>query len=124
MENAGGCYVTKIVADGSAARSGGVKVGDQLAAINGQKCLKMRVEDIYKIILTTPEPVILQLAFIRYIGPFRPETHFNEEDNSVIDTSIQPRQTMRVVKNVSQKPSSDRRKVRNWFRRLKGKNAK
>lgn len=120
MENAGGCFVTKIAADGSAARSGGVQVGDQLAAINGQKCLKMRVEDIYKIIMTIVEPVAVQLAFIRYIGPFRPETQFDEEDNSVIDTT-RPRQTLRVVKDVSQKPT-DKRKIRKWFRKLKGKN--
>lgn len=122
MENAGGCFVTKIAADGSAARSGGVKVGDQLAAINGQKCLRMRVEDIYKIILTISEPIAVQLAFIRYIGPFRPETRFDEEDNSVVDIT-RPRQTMRVVKDVSTKPTSDRKKIRTWFRKLKGKNA-
>lgn len=122
MENAGGCFVTKIAADGSAARSGGVEVGDQLAAVNGQKCLRIRVEDIYKIMLTAPEAAAVQLAFLRYVGPFRPETHFVQDDNSVIDTS-RPRQTLRVVKEVSSKPTSDKKKIRNWFRKLKGKNA-
>ncbi|CAJ1960929.1 unnamed protein product [Cylindrotheca closterium] len=123
MENAGGCFVNKIAADGSATRSGGVEVGDQLAAINGQKCLKIRVEDIYKIVLTAPEAAALQFAFIRYIGPFRPETQIIEDDNSVIDNS-RPRQTMRVVKDVSQKQTADGKKLRKWFRKLKGKNAK
>lgn len=120
MENEGGCFITKIASDGSAARSGGIEVGDQLAAINGQKCIRIKVEDIYNMILSMPDPVVVQLAFIRYIGPFRPNIMYSEDDNSVVD-SFSPRQTLRVTKEAKPRPASDRAKIRNWLRKLKGK---
>lgn len=72
LENNGGCFVTKISPDGSAARSGGVELGDQLASINGQKSTRMNVDDIYDIIKRSKDSKSVDLAFVRYIGPFRP----------------------------------------------------
>ena len=62
--------MTKISPDGSAARSGGVELGDQLASINGKKSSRMSVDDIYAIIKKSRDPKSVQLAFVRYIGEF------------------------------------------------------
>lgn len=72
LENDGGCFVTKVAPDGSAARSGGVEVGDQLAAINGESCFRMKVDDICDMISNSPSKNCIELVFLRYIGPFRP----------------------------------------------------
>ena len=64
--------MTKVSPDGSAARSGGVEVGDQLACINGQSSLKMKVDDICDVIASSHDPSQVELIFLRYIGPFRP----------------------------------------------------
>jgi PDZ domain len=67
----GGCFVTKVSPDGSAARSGGVEVGDQLACINGASSLHMKVDDICDVIANSSDPTQVELVFLRYIGPFR-----------------------------------------------------
>ncbi len=72
MENDGGCFVTKVAPGGSAARSGGVEVGDQLAAINGSSGIRMKVEDISDMISKSANPDRIELVFVRYIGPFCP----------------------------------------------------
>lgn len=72
LENDGGCFVTKISPDGSAARSGAVEVGDQLAAINGTSALKMTVDDICNTIKKSGTPQSVKLVFLRYTGPFLP----------------------------------------------------
>ena len=72
LENDGGCFVTKISPDGSAARSGSVEVGDQLAAINGASALKMKVDDICERIAKSKNPKSVNLVFVRYVGPFFP----------------------------------------------------
>ena len=58
--------------DGSAARSRLVKVGDQLASINGNSSSKMKVDDICDAISKWSDQSRIELVFIRYIGPFRP----------------------------------------------------
>lgn len=72
LENNGGCFVTKVSPDGSAARSGGVEVGDQLAAINGAISVKITVDEICRKIKHSRNPRSVELVFLRYIGPFRP----------------------------------------------------
>jgi len=72
LENDGGCFVTKVSPDGSAARSRGVDVGDQLASINGTSSSKMKVDDICDAISGSSDPSQIKLVFLRYIGPFRP----------------------------------------------------
>mmetsp|Transcript_52277 Transcript_52277/g.126400 ORF Transcript_52277/g.126400 Transcript_52277/m.126400 type:complete len:1083 (-) Transcript_52277:1932-5180(-) len=73
MENDGGCFVTKVSPDGSAARSGGVEVGDQLAAINRISALNMKVDDVFNAVSNSPQKNRVDLVFIRYVGPFRPD---------------------------------------------------
>jgi hypothetical protein len=68
----GGCFVTKVSPDGSAARSRGVEVGDQLASINGSSSIKMKVDDICDAISNSSDPSRIELVFLRYTGPFRP----------------------------------------------------
>jgi hypothetical protein len=75
LENEGGCFVTKVAPDGSAARSGGVEIGDQLAAINGESCARMKVDDICDAISRSPTTTCIETVFLRYIGPFRPSRH-------------------------------------------------
>jgi hypothetical protein len=72
LENDGGCFVTQVSPDGSAARSGGVEVGDQLAAINGISSINMKVDDICTAISNAPDTKCVELMFVRYHGPFRP----------------------------------------------------
>lgn len=72
LENSGGCFVTKVSPDGSAARTGGVEVGDQLAAINGASSIKMKVDVICELITKAPDTKCVELVFLRYIGAFRP----------------------------------------------------
>lgn len=72
LENEGGSFVTKVDHNGSAARSGGIEVGDQLAAINGTSCFRMKVEDICGLVSSASNPQCVELIFVRYIGPFRP----------------------------------------------------
>ena len=112
MENDGGCFVTKIAPDGSAARSGGVEVGDQLAAINGQRSIKMKVEDIFASISKTPDPIVVQLAFVRYIGPFCPGGPLENPKHKVIKVEPQPK--LRVI---TQARSTRKKKRRFWFKK-------
>eukprot|EP00980_Cylindrotheca_fusiformis_P004594 scaffold982_cov139-Cylindrotheca_fusiformis.AAC.7 len=118
MENEGGCFIFKIAPGGSAARSGGVEVGDQLGAINGQKSLKMKVDDIYNSIPASSDPALVQLAFIRYTGPTHSDgPYVGVSDNEHVKTS--PRSSSRVSKD---KPTQTivEKKRRNWFGRRKG----
>eukprot|EP00536_Pseudo-nitzschia_multiseries_P013739 jgi/Psemu1/291040/fgenesh1_pg.607_\ len=73
LENDGGCFVTKVSPDGSAALSRRVEVGDQLASINGISSLKMKVDDICNVVGNSSDPNEIKLIFLRYIGPFRPK---------------------------------------------------
>ena len=83
LENEGGCYVTKVDHQGSAARSGGVKVGDQLAAVNGTSSFKMKVEDVCDLVTKAQNSKRVELMFIRYIGPLIPLQHPRSTGTSV-----------------------------------------
>lgn len=74
--------------DGSAARSGGVEVGDQLACINGASSLHMTVDDICDVIANSSDPSQVDLVFLRYVGPFRAANKFllETEDNFRLDS--------------------------------------
>lgn len=71
-ENDGGCWITKVFPDGNAAKSGGVEVGDQLAAINGISAIKLRVDQICTLITEAPNPDNIELTFLRYTGQLHP----------------------------------------------------
>jgi len=81
LENDGGCFVTKVSPDGSAALSRRVEVGDQLASINGISSIKMKVDDICDVVGESSNPNKIKLIFLRYIGPFRPKPE-NECDKT------------------------------------------
>lgn len=87
-ENDGGCWITKIFPDGNAAKTGGVEVGDQLAAINGISAIKLRVDQICTLITEAPNPKDIELTFLRYTGALLPLPVGDEQQFEV--TSIQP----------------------------------
>ena len=93
MENDGGCFVTKVSPDGSAARSGGVEVGDQLAAINRISALNMKVDDVFNAVSNSPQKNRVDLVFIRYVGPFRPAEKVTPK--GCFSNSERPRATAR-----------------------------
>ena len=70
QENETGCWVTKVLPDGSAARSNFIDVGDQLAAIDGVSAIKMTVDQIAGLIRRKSNDI--ELTFLRYVGPWRP----------------------------------------------------
>ena len=71
QENAKGCWVNQILPEGSAAASkGGVRVGDQLAAVDGLSAIDMTVDEIAKLIRVKKAEI--ELTFVRYVGPLRP----------------------------------------------------
>jgi C-terminal processing protease CtpA/Prc len=122
LENDGGCFVTKVSPDGSAARSGGVEVGDQLAAINGATCVRVTVDDICKMIAAIPESSDIELVFVRYTGPPRPVKKVREQTKTsapkkkaVKETSA-PRRT-----GQAKKPEQEKQKkgLGRWFGKKK-----
>lgn len=116
MENTAGCFVFKIAPDGSAARSGGVEVGDQLAAINGQRSIKMKVDDVYNSISASSDPVVVQLAFLRYTGPFTSGGPLVSTSESAAADKT-PKARSRVVNDKAPPVVRGKKKRRNWFKR-------
>lgn len=73
QEDYSGCWITKIMPNGNADQSGKVEAGDQLAAINGDTAIGMKVDDICAAISAAAAvSKEIELTFLRYIGPFRP----------------------------------------------------
>lgn len=70
QENPLGCWITKVLPNGSASINGKVYVGDQLAAIDGISAINMKVGEIAKIIKEKKGTV--ELTFLRYVGPLHP----------------------------------------------------
>ncbi len=86
LENDGGCFVKLVSPQGSAARSGGVEVGDQLAYINGNSSIRMTVEDICEVISKARNPNCIELVLFRYVGPMCPKKKSRVSQNrSVYD---------------------------------------
>ena len=81
----GGCFVTKVSRDGSAAKSRRVMVADQLALINGTSGYKMKVDDICDAVSNSTDRGQVELVFLRYIGPFRPSTATQRRDDVPMD---------------------------------------
>ena len=71
QEHDHGCWVTKILPEGSAYQSRKVHVGDQLAAIEGSSAIDMRVEDVAEAIKKKKKKSV-ELTFLRYVGKMRP----------------------------------------------------
>ena len=70
QENDVGCWVTKVLPNGSASINGRVLVGDQLAAIDGISAICMTVNEIAAII--KDKKTTVELTFMRYSGPLHP----------------------------------------------------
>jgi hypothetical protein len=69
-ENDIGCWVTKVLPNGSASKNGSVQNGDQLAAIDGVSAIHMKVCQIAAAIKNKNAAV--ELTFLRYAGPLHP----------------------------------------------------
>ena len=74
QENDGGCWVTKVLPDGKAANK--IKVGDQLAAIDGISAVRRKVDEIADWIRSKEE--VVELTFLRYVGPIHSLTKEEE----------------------------------------------
>jgi predicted metalloprotease with PDZ domain len=116
LENDGGCFVTQVSPVGSAARSGGVEVGDQLAAINGTSSIRMDVDGICTAISNAPDKKCVEMMFVRYQGPLRPTAATSlgsgptSSDHETIIRIKQP-----------QKKEKEKKGMGRWFGRGKNK---
>ena len=84
------CWVQKIFETGNAAVASvgdKLQVGDQLAAINGVTAMHKNVADICKILAKASDQSLIELTFIRYIGPLRPASN-EQQGYEVIDTKL------------------------------------
>lgn len=130
QEDYSGCWITKIMPEGNADRSGKVEAGDQLAAINGRSSIGMKVDDICAAIsAASSESKEIEMTFLRYIGPFLPlesdgaslaGVEPNQADDEDASESIypsplieellmddeKPRSTMSITKSVESKSST------------------
>jgi len=76
-QNGGGCWIAKIFPGGNATKTScgdDVKVGDQLAAVDGRSAIKMTVDDICSLIATAENMQSIELTLLRYVGPLRNES--------------------------------------------------
>ena len=81
QENPTGVWITKVLSDGSAAKTNKVQIGDQLAAVDGLSAINMKVDEISSLI--RKKRGLIELTFLRYIGPLRPATGLDEEGYEV-----------------------------------------
>ena len=110
--------MTKVWPDGSAARSGGVEVGDQLAAINGTSSIKMNVDGIITAISKAPDKKCVELMFVRYQGPFRPVAATSLVGGSFESSSDG---TLERDSRVKQPEKKEKKGLGRWFGRRKKK---
>jgi len=123
LENDGGCFVTKKAKNGSAAKSLGVEVGDQLASINGVTSVRMKVDDICDAISDSSDSNKIELVFLRYIGPFRPikkNSHLKRDNNLLVDGDDTFRKSECKVNATKKRGSGKTKSVFSFFG--KGKN--
>lgn len=91
QENDGGCWVTQLLTDGHAAKSGGVVVGDQLAAVDGKSTVRFKVHEVATLVRSKSNQATLELTFLRYVGPLRPAAGaIREEGYEVNATEPEP----------------------------------
>jgi hypothetical protein len=77
QENESGCWVTKVLTEGSAIKKS-IQVGDQLAAIDGLSAIRLTVEDI-ALSIRKKKSRPFELTFLRYVGPLKPASGAIEE---------------------------------------------
>jgi hypothetical protein len=130
----GGCFVTKVAPHGSAAQSRGVEVGDQLATINGALSGKITVDNICTKISKSANPKIVELVFLRYIGPLRPasgshrggnfELHSMGSMGSAVDTPVRKSESLALANSIAFRAPSKEEPIKSkkgfgWFGRKK-----
>jgi len=71
QENESGCWITKVLPNGSAFRNGNVEVADQLVAIDGSSAINLKVSDVATTI--TSKTGSVELTFLRYTGQLSPK---------------------------------------------------
>ncbi|GKY91285.1 hypothetical protein MPSEU_000101000 [Mayamaea pseudoterrestris] len=81
QENPTGVWVTKFMPGGSAFETKQVQIGDQLAAIDGLSAINLTVDEVSA--LVRRKPGLVELTFLRYIGPVRPVAAVDEEGYEV-----------------------------------------
>jgi len=99
QENERGCWVTKVLPEGSAARSKSVTVGDQLAAIDGYSAIDMKVDEIAAAVRKHGKEI--ELTFLRYVGPIRPAPgSLQEEGYEIRATEKEGKQQKRGLRRL------------------------
>jgi hypothetical protein len=108
QENDGGCWVTKVLPEGTAMKSRSVKVGDQLAAIDGVSAIRLTVDEIAKTI--KGKKSVIELTFLRYVGPLRPASGDILEEGYEVKaaTKKDPPGARDPVKKVSRPPKTNK----------------
>lgn len=108
QENDGGCWVTKVLPEGSAMKSRSVKVGDQLAAIDGSSAIRLTVDEIAKII--KGKKSVIELTFLRFVGPLRPAAGDIQEEGYEVKaaTNKDPPASRDRVKERSRPPKNNK----------------
>ena len=86
QENEAGCWVTKVLTEGSAIKKS-IQVGDQLAAIDGKSAIGLNVDDIAGAIRQKKSRPF-ELTFLRYVGPMRPVAGAVEEEGYEIKARL------------------------------------
>jgi hypothetical protein len=111
QENDGGCWVTKVLPQGSAMQSRSVKVGDQLAAIDGASAIRLTVDEIAKII--KGKKSVIELTFLRFVGPLRPAAGDIQEEGYEVKAAMQkdPPGARNPVKEGSRRPKQKKETV-------------
>lgn len=99
QENDAGCFITKVLPDGSAARNGAIKAGDQLAGIDGASAINMTVDQIAQVVRKHNKSI--ELTFLRYVGPLRPAPGDLEEEGYEVK-----RITSRKAESTQQTPET------------------
>merc|ERR1712008_221720 len=74
-ENEECCWIGRIFEYGNAAtnaRGDKIKIGDQLASINGNSTYGKKVAEVCRVLAAAPNSKDIEFTFMRYIGPLRP----------------------------------------------------
>lgn len=103
QENDGGCWVTKVLPDGTAKKSGSVVIGDQLAAIDGVSAIRMTVDEIARTIKR--KKAVIELTFLRYVGPLKPAAGDIEEEGYEVKASAMIGERQRRAKEAARAQS-------------------
>lgn len=85
-----GVWVSQAISDGNGAKKG-VQHGDQLAAINGNSSVHTTLDEVAFKISSTPNNQVVELTFLRYIGPLRPAPgSIIQQGFEVTDKTVSP----------------------------------